>query len=305
MDVVDDHIILIDTYYQRPGHSASYLVHDSGEAAFIETGTSHAVPLLLAALEQHHIARDQVKYVIVTHIHLDHAGGAGALLRHLPNAQLVVHPRGVRHMVQPQRLIDSSRQVYGDRFDRLYGTIHPVAEDRVIVATEDTEIILGSRSLRFLDVQGHARHHCCVWDERHRVLFSGDAFGISFREFDVADQILIFPATTPTQFDPDAACQAIERIVQWQPRCVCLTHFGTIAWQQRWADDLQQGIRYLAQLAHDQDTLADRINQWLIDRAVAFGCHLSLAQMQQLLALDMDLNVQGLTHWFASNAPSS
>ncbi|MBF0124642.1 MAG: MBL fold metallo-hydrolase [Magnetococcales bacterium] len=303
---VDDRIVLIDTHYQqRWGHTASYLINEPEGAAFVETGTTHAASLLLAALAQRQVAREAVQYVIVTHIHLDHAGGAGELLHHLPNAKLVVHPRGARHMIDPQRLINSSRQVYGEAFDRIYGTIHPVAENRLIIADDTTEITVGRRRLRFIATEGHAKHHFCVWDPDHHGLFSGDALGISFREFDVGEHSLIFPATTPTQFDPEVACLAIERLAQLQPRWIYLTHFGPLPWRPQWAETLQQGVRYFASWAYRGVPLADTMSQWLLETAQSFGCQLPPSQMRALLSLDIELNVQGLSHWAASKNPSS
>jgi len=134
-------ISTIDTGYCRPGFDASHLIVAQGQAALVDVGTSHAVPRILQVLHDKGIAPHDVRYVMVTHVHLDHAGGAGALLQHLPEAQLVVHPRGAPHMIEPGKLIAGAMAVYGEeRFRSLYGDIVPVAAERVVPAPDNFEL---------------------------------------------------------------------------------------------------------------------------------------------------------------------
>src|SRR5215471_20479487 len=128
-------ITAIDTEYLYPGHAAAHLIEDSGHAAFVDVGTNSSVPYLLGALDELGIAREAVDYLLLTHVHLDHAGGAGALMRELPNARAVLHPRGAPHMIDPSRLVAGSRAVYGEeRFAQFYGELVPIPRERVLVA---------------------------------------------------------------------------------------------------------------------------------------------------------------------------
>lgn len=171
-------ITLIDTAFQRPQMAACYLMEQDNEVAIIETGTKDTVPLIFDVLTQKKIAASQVKYVIVTHVHLDHAGGAGRLMDALPHATLIVHPKGQRHMVDPSKLQAGATAVYGEEeFNKTYGDLIAIAENRTH-ATKDGEILkLGGRALTFIDTPGHARHHFCVYDELSKGIFTGDTFG--------------------------------------------------------------------------------------------------------------------------------
>ena len=160
-------VLAVDSGYWRERVAACYLLEDRDEVAIIETGTNSSVPRLLRVLEQRGWSREQVRYVIATHVHLDHAGGAGALMAALPQARFLVHPRGVRHMIDPARLEAGVRMVYGDAvFDRDYGTLVPIDAARVTEMNDGDVAPLGSRALLFRDTPGHARHHFCVFDER-------------------------------------------------------------------------------------------------------------------------------------------
>ena len=204
-------ITAVDADFHRPRMAAAYIVRQGDRAAFIETGTRQTVPGLLAELHRQGLDREQLELVIVTHVHLDHAGGAGLLMQQLPNATLVAHPRGAPHMIDPARLEASVRRVYGDEeFDRTYGTLVPVPEGRVQIMEDGDELDLNGRKLTFMDSPGHARHHFCIWDETSRGWFTGDTFGLSYREFDTDRGAFIFPTTTPIEFDPSALHASVE-----------------------------------------------------------------------------------------------
>ncbi|HXD51368.1 MAG TPA: MBL fold metallo-hydrolase, partial [Burkholderiales bacterium] len=186
-DVIDYEfgISAIDSGYQRPRLDAIHLIVENGRAAIVDTGVNSSVPHVLAALSAKGIAPAQVDYVVLTHIHLDHAGGAGLLLSQLPNAMLTVHPRGARHIIDPAKLIASTEAVYGaDAMARTYGRIVPVPRERVIETPHGASISLNGRELAFYDTPGHARHHVCALDAKSGHLFAGDTFGLSYRELD-------------------------------------------------------------------------------------------------------------------------
>src|SRR5205814_2808706 len=224
-----DGIHVIDTGFHRPRFDASYLLVERGRGAFIDTGTNHSVPRLLASLDAVGLPRDAVDYVIATHVHLDHAGGVGLLMRELPRAKLVVHPRGARHLIDPSQLMAGARGVYGDEeVARSYGEVVGVPAERVVTTEDGSTIALAGRELRFIDTPGHARHHHCIWDERSRGFFTGDTFGLSYREFDTDQGAWLLPTTTPVQFEPGALRQSVLRMLSAQPRQMYLTHFGPV-----------------------------------------------------------------------------
>ena len=298
-------ITAIDTDYVRPRLAASHLVVDDGRAAFVDTGTTHSVPNLLAALAHKGIDRAQVDWVLATHVHLDHAGGAGALMRELPNARCAVHPRGARHLVEPSRLIAGSIAVYGEeRYRKLYGEIVPIDVSRVFQPEDGATITLGKRSLEFIHTPGHALHHYCIVDREHELVFTGDTFGLSYRDFDVDGREFIIPTTTPVHFDPEALCLSVDRIMSYAPRSVFLTHYGEVRDLARLAREMKErvvayvdlALRYrdaknrAAELRHGMSAM---IATWLD----AHGFPRDDERRQRLLDDDIDLNCQGLEHW--------
>lgn len=298
-------ITAIDTGFFRPLFDASHLIVERGHAAFVDVGTNHSVPDLLAGLQRQGVPREAVDWIILTHVHLDHAGGAGELLRHLPRARAWVHPRGVRHMVDPARLVAGATAVYGaDVVQRTYGTLVPIASERIVEAHDGDVIELAGRPLRALDTPGHARHHISLWDEASRAFFPGDTFGLSYREFDGPNGPFILPTTSPVQFEPEALRASIERMLGFDPQVMYLTHYSRIADAARLGAELIEQIAAMTAIARAADGLADRherIAVGLADlyaaRAAAHGCGLPEAQVRELLAMDIELNAQGLGIW--------
>ncbi|MGA1538694.1 MAG: MBL fold metallo-hydrolase, partial [bacterium] len=232
-------IIALDTQMMRPLMVSSHLILQNGKAAFVDVGASPLIPNLLKGLSEHSLSKEDVEYVIVTHVHLDHAGGVGVLMNQLPNAKLVVHPRGSRHMIDPSKLIAGATAVYGPaEMSKTYGEILPVSKDRVIVAEDGFQLDFDGRILEFWDTPGHARHHFCIIDHLTRSIFTGDSFGLSYREFDYNDQVFILPTTSPVQFDPDEMKATIRRIANFQPEAVYLTHFSRLDYRESLAEDL-------------------------------------------------------------------
>jgi glyoxylase-like metal-dependent hydrolase (beta-lactamase superfamily II) len=185
----------IDTGILRPQFDAAYLLVEKGRGAFIDCGTNHSVPRMLAALDVCGLTAADVDWLILTHVHLDHAGGAGELIAQLPNARLVVHPRGARHMIDPSKLWAGASAVYGEAvMERDYGRLRPIPAERVIEAVDGHVVDLAGRLLRCIDTPGHAKHHLTIHDARANVCFTGDVFGLSYREFDTARGAFILPA---------------------------------------------------------------------------------------------------------------
>lgn len=301
-------ISCIDTdYLQRPGLAAAYLIESGGEAAFIDTGTTHALPLLLEALNQQGLSPSQVKYVIPTHVHLDHAGGSGALLQALPEAQLVCHPAGARHLIDPDKLIAGATAVYGEsEFRKMFGELTPVPAERVVEAPDGFSVKLGERELLCLDTPGHARHHLCVFDLESQGIFSGDTFGLSYRELDTEQGHFIIPTSTPVQFDPQAWHETLNSLMSLNPHWFYLTHYGRLGEPTRLAAELHQGIDDFAGIAIAAQGADERIAQirerltgWLTQRLEAHGCTLSRQRIEGILGMDLDLNAQGLDVWLS------
>jgi glyoxylase-like metal-dependent hydrolase (beta-lactamase superfamily II) len=299
-------ITLVDSEYKRPGLAAFYLMVEAGQAALIDTGTANSVPRLLNVLRTKGIAPAQVAYVIPTHVHLDHAGGAGEMMRQFPNAKLVVHPRGARHLIDPEKLIAGVIEVYGkEEALKSFGNIAPIPAARVIEAPDNFTLDFGGRELRFLDTPGHARHHFCVWDTRSRSLFTGDTFGISYRELDTARGAFIFPTTTPVQFDPPALRASIQRLLTFKPKQIFLTHFSRVTEIERLASDMHQLVEAFADLGGRVKTAGEKRHQLLIEgqrkilfpRLRAHGVTLSDAEIDALLSMDYELNAQGIGVW--------
>ena len=224
-------IYTIDTGFVWPQFDAAYLIVENERGAFVDCGTNFTVPRMLAALDEAGITSADVDWLILTHVHLDHAGGAGELIAQLPNAKLVVHPRGARHMIDPSVLWAGASAVYGEAvMEQTYGRMRPVPAERVVEAPDGHVVDLASRPLLCLDTPGHAKHHLTVYDGRANVCFTGDVFGLSYRDFDTADGPFILPTTSPVQFDPQALHASIDRLVALKPAAIYLSREIGRAW---------------------------------------------------------------------------
>ncbi len=220
-------ISTIDCHYSAPGHAAAYLIAEPGHAAFVDNNTSKSLPYLLEGLSAAGLRGDEVEFLIVTHVHLDHCAGTAALLAHCPNATVLCDPRAVRHLVDPKRLVASSKQVYGEHaFQQLYGEVEPVPAARVRSVADGEPIALGTRTLTFLHTEGHARHHVCIHDSASDSVFTGDSFGIAMQ---TGDDAYVMCTSTPTDFDAEQARISARRILDTGASAAHVTHYGTIA----------------------------------------------------------------------------
>lgn len=298
-------VYAVDTGFHRELFDAAYLVVHGGRAAFIDTGTNFAVPRLLQALQALGLEVQDVDYVIPTHVHLDHAGGVGLLMQQLPRAQVVVHPRGARHMIDPSALYQGALAVYGaQEMERAYGVLAGVPAERVRVSEDGGVLELAGRPLRFMDTPGHARHHHCIWDEATRGWFTGDTFGLSYREFDTAAGPWILPTSTPVQFEPEALERSIGRMCAFDPQCVYLTHFGRIGEVPRVAQALLGLLHAMVARARALKDAPDRHEalkraqlELFVDSLRHHGCTMPAAEIARLLGMDLELNAQGMAIW--------
>ena len=301
-------IIAFDAGYVRPILAAIHMVIENGRVAFIDTGSNDSLPHALAALEKQGLSPEAVDYVMLTHIHLDHAGGAGAMMRAFPNARLVVHPRGARHMAEPAKLVAGVTAVYGEAYvQKVYGEIVPIPAERIIEAPEGTRIDLAGRILTCLDTPGHARHHICIVDEKTRGIFTGDMFGLSYREMDVAGRPFIFPTTTPTQFEPEAMRASIQRLIDYRPEALYLTHYSRVQSVAQLGQDLLRRLEAHIELARRWEKAEGRheglkraLADYLIEESLAHGCLLPEPALMAIWETDLELNAQGLEFWMDS-----
>jgi glyoxylase-like metal-dependent hydrolase (beta-lactamase superfamily II) len=302
-----DDITAVDTEYVRPQMDASHVIASGGRAAIVDTGPNTAVPLILAALDELAIARDAVQWLFLTHVHLDHAGGAGALMRELPNATAVVHPRGAPHMLDPSKLIEGTRAVYGpELYSQLYGEILPIAQERLVIAQDGQRFDLPGRTFECIHTPGHAMHHQAIVDHGANAVFTGDTFGISYREFDTANGPWITPTTTPTQFDPRQLKGSIARVMQFRPRKLYLTHYSEVGDCARLANDMIDAIDEFVAIARDSGGDVKQMRFELRSRAHAalheHGCKLSAERIDAILGKDFELNAAGLGAWLQREA---
>ena len=307
-------ISAIDAEYHRSGRAAIHLIAENGVAALVDTGTQFSVPGVMQVLQNKQLAPEKVAYVFLTHIHLDHAGGASEFMRLLPNAKLVVHPRGAKYMINPAKLIAGVMAVYGEaEFRRLYGEISPIDENRVIEAPDETRIDLNGRSLLLLDTPGHARHHYCIFDERSQSFFTGDTFGVSYRELDVDGLEFVFPTTTPVQFDPNAAHASLNRIMSYQPQYAFLTHYSRIGHLPHHATQMHELIDAFVNIANQtinktsdrREFIVQALKTLLCQRLAIHGCTWSPTAIYELLRLDIELNAMGLEIWLDQSEKSN
>lgn len=299
----------IDSGFGRPLADAVHVVIHEGRAALVDTAVNASVPRIMQSLDSLGIAAGDVDWVLLTHVHLDHAGGAGQLMQRLPNARLAVHPRGARHMIDPSKLSAATRDVYGaERARAMYGDILPVAAGRIIEVGDGSTAKLGSREFQFLDTPGHARHHVCIRDSLTGHVFTGDTFGFALHCFDAGGRRHVFPTLTPTQLEPDRLCGSIRRILSLHPEAVYVTHYGRVDDIPRVADDLIRLIEaHVAIALAERDSGPDRtariesgIAALIAEESIRSGWGLQGEAAVRVLASDVTLNAQGLEVWLDS-----
>ncbi len=303
-------ITCIDTGYQRPRLAACYLIEQNGAVAIVDAGTSNTAPGLLELLSIKSIPYENVAFVMPTHVHLDHAGGAGELMRHLPNAKLIAHPRGARHLIDPRELSAGAIAVYGEaEFHKSFGPLTPISKERVIIAEDGLELDLNGRRLLFLDTPGHARHHYSIFDETSRGFFTGDVFGLAYQELRCATGTFVFPTTTPVQFEPAAWQQSLDRLLRYEPACMFLTHYGMVTHVEQLAQDLRRRIDMLVRIARTapqddkrHEAILQAMTDLLTDELAQAGCSVTHTEALKLFRMDLELNTQGLEIWLDRQA---
>jgi glyoxylase-like metal-dependent hydrolase (beta-lactamase superfamily II) len=301
----NDGIVAIDTQYAGLLHDASHLIVENGRAAFVDTGVNSSVPLLIDALREENLDVADVDYVLLTHVHLDHAGGAGELMQALPNATCVVHRYGAPHMIDPVKLIAGAEAVYGvEETLESYGTIVPIDADRIHIPEDGERLSLSGRELQFLNTEGHARHHHVINDPQSKGVFTGDSFGVSYRELDTVHGEIVFPTSTPVQFDPVEAHVAVDRIMACEPQQLYLTHYSRVRNLERLAGQMHAGIDAYVAIANEHEGDEDRsqalrrsLFEYYVEQLDGHGYQGDHEQVTAVMSIDVELNAQGLEVW--------
>ncbi|WP_096200762.1 MBL fold metallo-hydrolase [Bacillus sp. FJAT-45350] len=297
-----DSISLIDLMEGgTEGRTGCYVIK-AEKIAIVETGTSLSVPTILAGLEKLSINPNEVEYIIVTHIHLDHSGGVGTLLPSLPNAQVIVHQRGGKHLIDPSRLIAGARVVYGDEFESLFGEIIPVPEDKIMIKGEDDSIHLGgNRTLTFYDTPGHARHHFSIYDSVSCGIFTGDTVGVRYvTQYTGVDHELILPIASPPEFDKQATLTSIAKLEKLQPKKIFHGHFGVTEPASTAFEKMKEGVEAFEKLVRELyspeveiSVIKDKLQEFIKQKYAKEGFKVDDLSC---FNLDLELNAQGLIY---------
>lgn len=300
-----DNIYLIDGFdlnmHERTG---TYVLTES-ELTIIETSASPSVPYIIDGLHELGYSPKDIKYIIVTHIHLDHAGGTGLLLQHCPEAKVIVHPKGKRHLADPSRLIAGARAVYGDKFDSLFDPIIPIPEDCLIEKHNlETLTISEDCTLTFYDTPGHAHHHFSIYHPKENGMFTGDTVGIRYSTLLEEGVEFYLPSTSPNQFDPNKMLASIELCKNLNLNGIFFGHYGlsknpdevykqVTFWLDKFIEagkkGYTEGTTQEEQARITAEELIQKITSYLEERGVSRS-----HDVHKLLTLDMEVCSTGL-----------
>lgn len=302
---LDDRISLIDGFdMDIPSRTGTYVLHEE-ELTLIEVGPSPSVRYIKRGLEELGYSLAEVKYIIVTHVHLDHAGGAGFLLQHCPNATLIVHPRGGRHLIDPTKLAAGARAIYGDSFSEIYDPIVPVPADRVVEKSEGDTLTIGPEcTLEFWDTPGHAKHHFSIYDPVSNGIFTGDTTGVRY-ELLLKDGIEFYlPTTSPNHFNPNDMHASIKRVLEKNVERVYFGHFGmtenpkeALEQVSEWLDIYMETAEEVIDEGGDYNEIARRILGKVKAHLSKFGIP-DDHEVYIIINLDIQISALGIMDYF-------
>jgi len=300
-------IYTIDALYHKPEIASIHLIKSKERIAIVDTGTQYSIDQINQSLTALGLTYDNVDYIILTHIHLDHAGGASGLMKLCNNAQLVVHKKGARHMCDPSKLIAGTIAVYGEAaFQKLYGEITPIDEQRIIQPSDGDTIDFNGRPLTFIDTPGHANHHHCIIDQQTSSIFTGDTMGVGYPALRNDDHAYVMLTTTPVQFDPEAMHSSIDKIMSYEPKMLYLTHYSSLMPSTKIVAGLHEQIEdyvmLTAQAAKAGENMVEALSADITEYAVR-RCLNELDGFDEKIARDWigqdaKLNAQGLAFWW-------
>lgn len=309
-------VVTIDCQYLFSEYAAAYLITDGKRGLIVDNNTTHSVPLILKAIEAEGLKPSDIDFLIVTHVHLDHAGGTSALLKACPNAQVLAHPRAAKHLIDPEKLISSAQSVYGaENFQKLYGKIEPIPSEKIRVMQDEELLTWQASELKFLHTRGHANHHFCIllsYLGKPEAVFTGDAFGIAYPEHQKRG-VFAFVSTSPTDFDPEEARRSIARIRDSGARVAYPTHFGALTDLKEASRQLLEGVdvseailkeALSSSMTASQDLTAfckTRLEDYFSQRLLQEGFgdltgEAAQTKAGQILQLDIELNAAGIAY---------
>ena len=303
-----ENIYLIDGMdLGMPERTGTYVLIED-HITLIETSASPSAPYILEGLEQLGITPDQIKYIIVTHIHLDHSGGAGLMLTHCKHAQLAVHPKGARHLVDPSRLIASAKMVYGERFDTLFDPILPVPEERLLTMADGETLEIGKEcTLTFYDTPGHSNHHFSIYHPGVNGIFTGDTAGIVYPELSRRGLNLFLPSTSPNQFDPEKMLNSLRLYEKLGAERLFLGHYGMVecpaevykqidSWLTTFLQIANESILEVNGVAEQSALISQRLYHEVKSHLLSLGVAADEPVMD-LVRLDLDVSAMGLVDY--------
>lgn len=280
-----------DTWYtdvhmfRQPEFGAIYLI-DAERTVLVETGTSNDVAAILAALKEFGRDPKEVDALVVSHIHLDHAGGAGFLLEAMPNATVYVHERGAKHLTDPSRLLASAAHALQDQA-AAFGTMRPVPPDRLVAVKEGDTLDLGGRVLSFHDSPGHAPHELTISDSKNGCVYTGDACGLWFPR----DRLLL-PITPAPSFDLAQNLDVFQRLMERKPRALLFSHYGPHTEPPKALE--QQLVQYSLWASFVRARKKDASPETMIDELYDTHCKGATFYPEQFLKERIQTSVHGL-----------
>ncbi len=299
---LSENLFMFDLFEQGLRGRSSAYVYTGARKVLVETGSTPCHPYLVAALKTLGLTPADLDYVVVTHVHLDHAGGAGVLAGVAPQATFVAHPRAARHLIDPTKLIAGAKAVYGDDLERFFGQILPVPERQVLIREDGDTLDFGDRVVTFYDTPGHAKHHFSMHDPVLSAVFSGDALGVRYvAEFTGWPFEFVLPSTSPSDFDPKAVEKTVDKLRALAPSVVYHTHFGPSPAETAFAGTLE-GVRMftlLADNAYSADTTWEQLAAALEQRIAAWlreNGHVEPLDIADL-GVDIELDAKGLLYY--------
>jgi len=298
---------VIDCHYvQKEFANALILEASNGDWALIDPNTESAIPHIESAVREHGLKFENFKYLIVTHIHLDHAAATGTWARRFAAVPVLCHTRAQRHLVDPAKLITSAKTVYGEEtFQKLYGEIEPIPESQVRVQKNESTVNLGDEILTFYETPGHAKHHVCIFSKQSRFLFSGDMCGVSYPSLR-SEHFFVIPSTSPTDFNPHDALDSLARLESLNSVAVFPTHFGRIDSVRELFSEMRMHYQFTITILQEFQTtqksirgsdlitaIEERWLKYVQDWSKTRGFEWSNEQIT-LLSLDLRINAQGM-----------
>ncbi|PFA68859.1 MBL fold metallo-hydrolase [Bacillus sp. AFS015802] len=303
---IDSRISLVDlmdlSLKERTG---SYILNEEA-LTIIETSASPSIPHLKKGLSKLNINPEDIQYIILTHIHLDHAGGAGLFLKECPNAEIIVHPKGKRHLIDPSRLISGAKAVYGEKFDELFHPIIPIPEDRILVMGQGESLSIGDTcTLTFYHTPGHANHHLSIHDSVSNGMFTGDTCGI---QYTIGSKRFYFPSTSPNQFDPKQMKESIRMYRNLHLDRLYFGHYGVteevsfaLSEVDKWLDLFMKKSEEMysshVTMKENVSTITSALFDLTKHELVQKGID-PLNPVFSLLELDMNVSAMGIVDYF-------